>query len=159
MKKILSLAFAILLLVSCSSCNKEEEIQCTEEHIELKASQESKTEKFQYSGYEFYRSVDDKNVIAEFCSECYKEYKSIREYDVGEVTKESFAQVQEGMNVYEVVELVGVPYASYTSGFQSMVFKTDANEEYTIYFADFDRDGEITVTSVVSNEKVETENS
>ncbi len=57
-------------------------------------------------------------------------------YPVKNVTDDDFKKIKVGMLVHEVVELVGLPFDSQTSGLNSMMFKTTLGNIYTIYFVD-----------------------
>ncbi len=60
---------------------------------------------------------------------------------------EDFSKIQEGDDVFTVVELVGLPMGSYTSGFKTLSFKSRSGKIFTVYL-----DGEDKVAMVLGTE-------
>ena len=59
-------------------------------------------------------------------------------YPIREVKDEDFDKIEEGMYVQEVVELVGLPFGSYTSGLLSLSFRSTSGNMHVIYFTNAD---------------------
>ncbi len=164
---ILLILSILTLCVSCSSKDDQSEISgslkdyetetkdCDMSHMEFSLPSEPADE-FSYGKYIFYRDNNGKNVIVERCIHLCGRYTNAQEFDAVEPTDETFEKIEEGMTVYEVVELVGLPYTSTTFGRSSMVFSTAASKEYSVYFNDHTQgttDGNMTVQSVRPLEK------
>lgn len=97
---------------------------------------------FSYLSFSFYEKENGDGVVVHF-DDATGTIDDIRVYPSNSVTKtkESFMRIKEGMSLYEVVSLIGVPYRTNTSGTITMVFATDAGEEYSVYFHQDSSDG------------------
>ncbi len=85
---------------------------------------------FAYLGHYFFER-GDKNVVVMFDGSASRVEK-IEEFDKVSATKEDFSKITVGMTVFEVVKLVGIPFASYTSGLATTEFKATNGETFRI---------------------------
>ena len=74
--------------------------------------------------YEFYKNADGKSVVVKLDSD-HKEAVETKCFDSVTPTEETFAKIEKGMSVYEVVELVGLPARSVTFGICSTDFDSE----------------------------------
>lgn len=59
----------------------------------------------------------------------------LHSYPTKKIVENDFKKINVGMSIYEVVELVGLPFDSQTSGLISMNFRiTDSQNYHVIYF-------------------------
>ena len=107
---------------------------------------------FSYIDYSFYEKSNGDGVVVHFGSTNHA-VDDVRIYSATSIdnSEESFSKIEEGMSVYEVVSLVGVPYRTNTSGMITMVFATDKGKEYSVYFYKSDSD-DLLVSSVMELE-------
>lgn len=91
--------------------------------------------RFDIMEYSFYEEKDGDNVLVRF-DLATNTIDELRTYPANTIdnSKENFSKIKEGMTVYEVVSLVGVPHRTNTSGMLTMVFDADDGTEYCIYF-------------------------
>jgi len=77
-------------------------------------------------------------------------YVALLDYTTGKVKElytfedvlpkdDDFSKIQAGDDVFTVVELVGLPMGSYTSGFKTLTFKSRSGKMFTIYLDENDK--------------------
>ncbi|MCH5171683.1 MAG: hypothetical protein J1F31_02475 [Erysipelotrichales bacterium] len=132
MKKIsvyLSLIFSIFSLSSCNILN----YQVGDNIGELYRDFHNKESFFSYCGYMFFEHKS-KNIVA-FANKLDGLIEEIKIYDIPHVEDKDFEKIDEGMSVFDVVEIVGIPCDSgATSGIMSMIFKTSKGNPYVVFF-------------------------
>ena len=170
MKKILIIITFICIVLSMSSCELHEqkvtkdssteqiEVAETSPYVDissLKSMSDVRAldiEQFDYCGYAFF-AANGKWYVAE---EDVEDIFRIEEYTPFRVTSEAFGKITEGMDVYQMVEVAGLPKDSVTSGMTSMELYADDGTRARVYFWHYpvrDDDGnplysEMKVTSV-----------
>lgn len=132
MKKLLFLALIALLCLSISACDsggndiettaaEYETLNLTFDEVEgIKKDLEDSV--FEYCGYAFF--IYQNNSVVVHYNGDYTEIKEIRSFDIKNVSSSVFAEIVSGMTVFDVVELVGLPFQSTTFGICSMDFKS-----------------------------------
>ena len=131
MKKIsvyLSLIFSIFSLSSCNILN----YQVGDNIGELYRDYHNKESFFSCYGYMFFEHKN-KNIVV-FADKLDGLIEEIKIYDIPHVEDKDFEKIDEGMSVFDVVEIVGIPYDSVTSGIISMVFKTSKGNPHVVFF-------------------------
>ena len=90
---------------------------------------------FQYLSYVFYKQYGDWCVAR--VADDHKTVVKIKTFKAKEVTVSDMLKIKTdcSMDIYEVVEMLGLPIDSRTSGMVSMVFSADCGAETTIYFS------------------------
>ena len=91
---------------------------------------------FEYAPYIFYtnrygdyvtvRLSDDHSVVSELT--CSKKLAA-------NPSPANFARIEVGMELSEVVRIVGIPFASFTSGLDSVAFRCSSGEVYVVYLS------------------------
>ena len=159
MKKVflaICLMFAIILSVSCNS-KKENGVDIddifkkyslpvnTSETIsvdgievgmsgkDVRSLLEGKVDYFSYNGCLFYKNDDNKDVVIQFTRDTDTVYR-IEAYEHTEPERELFATISEDMCVFDVVEIVGLPQRSTTSGMTSTDFLLENGAVFRIYW-------------------------
>ena len=144
-KILLLVVLVALILTGCSKGNESENEnvsispffetaqECNGEHIEVDIPEE---DAFYYDWIYFYKDAEGNSVVVETCSE-HHEVMKIQSYPDPYFTKEDFDKLEDGMNVYEVVELVGVPTDSFTSGMSSTVFPIENGDSLLVYWSNW----------------------
>ena len=118
-----------LLLMSCSSLSKQAELEQSfaigTSKSDVVSRHQSNDSFFQYINYAFL-TVDGYDVTIHFASENDSVDKvQVTAYSVP--SEKGFSDVQEGMELFSVVNLVGNPFASETSGLCSLDFRTSGD--------------------------------
>ena len=93
----------------------------------------TKLDSFFVYGYYVFFEYDDFNYVY-FSRAPSKSPQILYSYEKKEVVDEDFEKIKVGMEVQEVVEIVGLPFDSYTSGVSSLAFKTTSGNIYSIGF-------------------------
>ena len=96
---------------------------------------EGKVDYFSYNGCLFYKNDDNKDVVIQFTRDTDTVYR-IEAYEHTEPERELFASIIEGMDVFDVVEIVGLPQRSATSGITSTDFLLENGDVFRIQWAD-----------------------
>ena len=78
-----------------------------------------------------YKNDDNKDVLIQFTRDTDTVYR-IEAYEHTEPERELFASIIEGMDVFEVVEIVGLPQRSVTSGISSTDFLLENGDVFRI---------------------------
>ena len=103
---------------------------------------------FQYANFVFIKATDKKNVVAELDSE-HKNVVDIRAYRSVSPSHEDFEEITDGMSVFDVVERVGIPFGSFTSGVDSLSFKAS---DGSVYMVVWDMNMKVSEVSLFSTE-------
>ncbi len=148
MKKFISLFCILLLIISLASCN-EGDIQKESKQTEAQSLKDIKieigmTEKqvrellkdrenIGYERFIFFKNSNEENKVVEFDMEslCVKNVQSCPKQTV---TKEKFFTIKEGMTPFEVVQMIGLPVGSTTSGMRSLDFDNNDGFRGRVYW-------------------------
>lgn len=109
----------------------------------------SSEDRFDYLSFSFYENWFGTPVVVRFDDEG-KEIEDVEILSKRDIDKsaKSFAEIQKGMDLYDVVAKVGTPTKSVTFGMISTIFEANDGTEYCIYWSESaDRDTLI-VTSI-----------
>ena len=156
MKKVLlaiCLVFVMLLSVSCDSKDDDGNLEKimeenslpvnTSETIsvdgievgmsgkDVRSLLDGKIDYFSYNGCLFYKNDDNKDVVIQFTRDMDTVYR-IEAYEHTEPERELFATISEDMYVFDVVEIVGLPQRSTTSGMTSTDFLLENGDVFRI---------------------------
>lgn len=129
----------ILTIVCCflfSACKFDfdsSKIKVGMTHDEVNSLVPDEHNKFSYMNYSFFSDSDDNWIVVQYDSEN-KNVTQVETFKKREVTDADFQKIKEGMTPFEVVENIGLPYGSFTSGMLTLAFKTDDGNEYWVYF-------------------------
>lgn len=134
---VLSMLFASCS--SCSSCNGKEndfpepsdEVKVGMKYNDARKTVENKDGFFQLGGYLFYVDENGNNTVIEL-DENFQEVKSVKAFYTVKSNKKAFSEITEGMEVCEVVEKVGIPFRSVTSGLRTSDFKATDGSVFRI---------------------------
>lgn len=131
-KKIISI-LSILFITSCTA--SEEFPYKAGDTYDIEHPLISLEDVHSFYGYGWYNFFEYKNRNYVWLSNP-EEYviSALYSYPVKKVEEEDFKKIQVGMYVHEVVELVGLPFDSKTSGIDSMEFKTTSGNIHVVYF-------------------------
>lgn len=157
MKKIVATILSFLLAVGfLSSCylleeDISEKISVGMNNDAFLELAEDQREYYQMGSYCFFKN-------------CGKDYVVVIDYEQGTVREihsfpsvtpknKDFDKVQIGDDIFAVVDKVGVPKGSYTSGAISLTYKLRNNDVYTIYF---NSNSDMTVSEIVYSPAPET---
>ena len=94
---------------------------------------DGKIDYFSYNGCLFYKNDDNKDVVIQFARDTDTVYR-IEAYEHTEPERELFATISEDMFVFDVVEIVGLPQRSTTSGMTSTDFLLENGDVFRIYW-------------------------
>lgn len=89
-------------------------------------------QRFDYQEYSFFEDSKGNPCVVVYGRREISDFYTFPKKKV-DTSKATFEKIQKGMTIYEVVELVGIPHRTATSGFSTMVFQGD-DGEYVIYF-------------------------
>lgn len=139
-RRILALLFAAVLtaaisfpLAGCGADSSEAAYGCYEgmDIQEFRDILEDKSY-FAIVGYYFFEDENGNHCVA--YSEDYKQVNALQVYPASGIDKsdKAFEAIKEGMTVFEVVEKVGVPTCTHTSGMCSLGISGDSHE-YSVY--------------------------
>ena len=101
----------------------------------LKTMQDIRTfnmKQYENSGYIFF-TANDKWYVVQSESDGVN-IACIEEYQPFEVTVKDFGDLKEGMNVFQLVEKVGLPVGSATFGMTTMIFEAHDGSQVVVYF-------------------------
>ena len=87
----------------------------------------------QYFNYLFCETSDGKNMVAEFGRES-QIIEKIEVFPAVQPESEAFSAIQEGMNLFDVVEKVGIPTDSVTFGLATLNFESADGSVFCITF-------------------------
>ena len=132
MKRKILLLFILtaLLLTGCSKKSKdindviadaETFPKCDGEHIEVDIPEEGV---FSYYYFSYYKDESGNNVVVQKCTEHNKFIKK-QSYADPQYVKEDFYKLEAEMDIYQIVEMVGIPCRSTTFGVSSTDFLMD----------------------------------
>jgi len=139
---ILCLILVVAMLSSCSSCSscKDNESDFPKPSDEVKVGMkykdaietiENKEGFFQLGSYLFYVDENGNNTVVELDGKSI-EVKSVKAFYQVKPDKKAFSEITEGMDVYKVVEKVGIPFRSVTSGLRTSDFKATGGSVFRI---------------------------
>lgn len=138
-----------MLTVSSCSLNSELPIKIGDKlDGDMRILQDEVKYRFDYIDYMFFEYKKQNYVIH------YDPLTSIvinlQSYPIKKVAENDFKKIDVGMSIYEVVELVGLPFDSKTSGLLSMNFKiTDSQDYRVVYFIQPNDSAEGLIVSIV----------
>ena len=155
MKKITLFILIIMIVVSLVSCNISQQVEVEEaETEEIKAEKDeiyvgmtrtelikyldSKSiEYFEYSSLLFFEE-EVKNTVVRTTSVYASDFKVLEfgKYDKVDADKSKFEKIENGMSMFEIVELVGLPIDSTTFGMSSLDFLCSDGTRYRVYLND-----------------------
>lgn len=148
-------SFLLILALYLTSCNivrnpSETESGTNSDHAVMEGMTVADIDSlqidyFRYSSYLFL-SYDGYNIVARISSHDQSTLEEVYTYAVVSSTDSDFEKIKPGMTFFQVVEAVGLPEGSLTSGMKSLYFKTIDGNTYNIYFND-----DNTVNEVVSS--------
>ena len=107
----------------------ETHAQCSGEHLDIEFPENA----FMYERFGFYYDENDSCIVIERCWDHFEPINS-KSYHIDEVTSEDFERIEPGMTVYQVVELVGIPFRSGTSGISTTDFQTADEKIFRIHW-------------------------
>jgi len=132
MKKISLIVIIMACLVMLSSCgNKSKKIYVGmpyEDYLKLM----KKESVLELCSYVFIKDGNN-NVVVKFDADSEK-VETIRFFTKKSVSSEDFSTITSGMNMFEVVEKVGLPFRSITFGLTTLDFLAEHNNIYRIEF-------------------------
>lgn len=150
MKKILTFVVSMLLTVgvlgSCYLLEEDisERISVGMDNQAFLEIAEEQREYYQMGPYCFFKNCGkDYVVVIDYTAGTVQE---IRSYPSVTPTNKNFEELQVGDDIFAVVDKVGVPEGSYTSGAISLTYKLRNGDVYTIYF---NSSSEMTVMDIV----------
>ena len=135
MKIRISILILVCALLLCS-CGRTayDEVSVGMTYDEFESFMDGK-DVFAYGRYAFWRDENGDEFVVEFSG---KEFKvnRMRSFSRQGVkpTSEDFENIIAGMGIFEVVERVGIPFRSVTSGFTTFDFLADDGTVYRINF-------------------------
>ena len=88
-------------------------------------------EHFEHGEFVFIKDRRGTNVVAELKIGS-NEVVDIRAYPPVSPSHEDFEKITDGMSVFDVVERVGIPFGSFTSGVDSLSFKASDGSVYMV---------------------------
>lgn len=156
---ILVLSMLLASCSSCASCRSEDgefpepsnEVRVGMKYNDVKETIKNKEAFFQLVGYLFYVDKNGNNVVVELDGKS-KEIKNVKAFYQVKPDEKAFSEITEGMNIYEVVEKVGIPFRSVTFGALTSDFKAEDGSVFRIYWYESLNDNTMTVTSVIEVE-------
>lgn len=92
---------------------------------------------FQYGPYVFFANAGN-NYVA-LLDDTTGTVKLLYIFESVMPTNEDFLKIQKGDDVFTLVELVGLPVGSYTSGFKTLTFKSRSGKMFTAYLDENDK--------------------
>lgn len=117
--------FCLLL----SSCGLQDYEMIDEDELVL-INGEDITNKFEYEYMYFFEYRDYDYTMTHFRDE---EKERIQKSKHKTATKSAFEKIKEGMNIFEIVRVVGIPYdSSVSNGIESLAFKISDTESKSI---------------------------
>ena len=118
-----------LLCSACSTTDKISQIKKGMTYEEFSALMQD-VSVFEYGMCAFFE-YENKNVVVGFGDDT--KVIRIEVYaDVGEVPESAFEAIQPGMTVYEVVQLVGLPFRSTTFGLSTLDFLCENGDVFCV---------------------------
>ncbi len=150
MKKKIFGALSLLLAVSSCSLNSKFPIKIGDKlDDDMRIIQDDVKYRFDYIDYMFFEYKKQNYVI--HYDPLTSIINNLHSYHIKKVVENDFKKIDVGMSIYEVVELVGLPFDSNTSGLLSMNFKiTDSQDYRVIYFIQPNDSAEdLTVSTIV----------
>lgn len=159
---MLCLILVAAMLASCSSCascrsedgefpEPSNEVRVGMKHNDVRETIKDQEAFFQLGSYLFYVGKNGNNVVVELDGK-HKEIKNVKAFYPVNSNKKAFSEITEGMDIYEVVEMVGIPFRETTSGFRTSDFKAEDGSVFRIYWYESLNDNTMTVTSVIEVE-------
>ena len=139
MRKI-SICFGLVVLLMLSSCSLGSkdifsQIRVGMTYNEFRELNESE-KSFYYMNYAFIEEKSDQSIVVEFSSDMQGVVKK-EQYDFSSnYFVQDFDRIVPGMSVYEVVELIGMPIGSSTSGMRSLDFSSNDSSIYRVLWDD-----------------------
>ena len=124
----------VLLFSSCSIADKISQINVGMTYDEFSALMQDKSV-FYYGLCAFFE-YEGKNVVVGFDGDDRKVIKKEVYADVGTAPASAFEAILPGMTVYEVVQLVGLPFRSATFGLSTLDFLCDNGDIYRVVWID-----------------------
>ena len=128
-----ALLIMLILIIGLSACNVENNQDFSiKELTTVHDIEKLGINCFNYCGYLFF-SYNGANVVAQTDADG-KTLKKVEKYEMVTPDDAAFDNLEEGMTVFDLVEKVGLPKGSYTSGMISLFFETnDGENTYTVY--------------------------
>lgn len=126
------ICIGLILALLCSACSTADKISQIKEGMtyeEFSAFVQD-VSVFRYGKYAFFE-YEDKNIVVEFSDKMKVVRKEVYA-DVGEVPESAFEAIQPGMTVYEVVQLVGLPFRSTTFGLSTLDFLCENGDVFCV---------------------------
>ena len=126
------ICIGLILALLCSACSTTDKISQIKEGMtyeEFSAFVQD-VSVFRYGKYAFFE-YEDKNIVVEFSDKMKVVRKEVYA-DVGEVPESAFEAIQPGMTVYEVVQLVGLPFRSTTFGLSTLDFLCENGDVFCV---------------------------
>lgn len=126
------ICIGLILALLCSACSTADKISQIKEGMtyeEFSAFVQD-VSVFRYGKYAFFE-YEDKNIVVEFSDKMKVVRKEVYA-DVGEVPESAFEAIQPGMTVYEVVQLVGLPFRSTTFGLSTLDFLCENGDIFCV---------------------------
>lgn len=129
--------FGVLgLLFALSSCSVDSKLPLKigdTLNDDFHISQDEISSRFDYTGYIFFEYKKQNHII--HFDPMTSVVIDLHSYPTKKIVENDFKKINVGMPIYEVVELVGLPCDSKTSGLISMNFRITGSENYhVIYF-------------------------
>ena len=103
--------------------------QCSGKHLDIEFPENT----FMYERFGFYYDEDGIAFVAERCI-AHQKHIQVQSFLIDEITSEDFELIEPGMSVYQVVALVGIPFASNTYGISTTDFKTDDGRIFRVHW-------------------------
>ena len=131
--KIKFSVFVLVCLLLLSSCSKTNEAYVGMSMDEFNSFMEG-NDVFLYGPYAFWHDERENYFAAEFSNESFEisRIESFSNRD-GKPTKRDFENIIEGMDIFQVVEILGNPLGSTTSGLSTLDFEADDGMVYRIH--------------------------
>ena len=99
-----------------------------------------------YGSYLFFRDRLGSHVVAYIArSEKITDIHYFSNWRVNS-SDEAFSKIRNGMDIYEVVAIVGLPVTSETFGMASLTFQSDSGTKYMVYLSEETSNGNTTLT-------------
>lgn len=128
-KRILILGLIFVMLLP--SCNNKSsvivDVGMTREEIDA-LSEEYTTVKYHF----YYFITDGKKIVVALYNYHTDSVEEVKEYNYRKTTKNNAYFIREGMDVFDVVRLLGMPKDSETSGIISLPFYLSDNTKVTV---------------------------
>ena len=90
-------------------------------------------EYFEYSPCFFFEDEEGMNVVVRTSVSADSLVKEVKRFKKTIGNSDDFGQIKEGMTIFEVVEFVGIPIESTTSGMSSVDFLSSDGSRYRVY--------------------------